>query len=406
MATTKLGVIREGKVPPDKRVPLTPSQCVELTKKFPEVEVYVQKSAVRAFKDEEYSNLGITVVDDVSHCDVLIGVKEVNIEDLIPNKKYMFFSHTFKEQPYNRKLLRAILEKKIQLIDYETLRYKNEARIIGFGRYAGIVGCYNGFLAYGKRHQLYDLKPAHLCEDRVELEKELKKIVLPANTKIVATGFGRVGNGAREIIEAIGLKEVSPSDFLIKEFNEAVFTHLEVGDYFAKADGSTFDKYAFYESGEGHVSTFDRYLKVADMYIACHYWDASSPFIFTREDLKHPDNQLSVVADISCDIDGPVACTIRPSTIAAPLYGYDPNTEKEGAFNSKDAITVMAVDNLPCELPKDASEDFGSVMLEKIFPALFGEDPDRIIERASETNLEGQLMPNFSYLESYVSENV
>lgn len=406
MATTKLGVIREGKVPPDKRVPLTPSQCVELTKKFPEVEVFVQKSAVRAFKDEEYSNLGIVVVDDVSHCDVLIGVKEVNIEDLIPNKKYMFFSHTFKEQPYNRKLLRAILEKKIQLIDYETLRYKNEARIIGFGRYAGIVGCYNGFLAYGKRHQLYDLKPAHLCEDRVELEKELKKIVLPANTKIVATGFGRVGNGAREIIEAIGLKEVSPSDFLTKEFNEAVFTHLEVGDYFAKADGSAFDKYAFYASGEGHVSTFDRYLKVADMYIACHYWDASSPFIFTREDLKHPDNQLSVVADISCDIDGPVACTIRPSTIAAPLYGYDPNTEKEVAFNSKDAITVMAVDNLPCELPKDASEDFGSVMLEKIFPALFGEDPDRIIERASETNLEGQLMPNFSYLESYVSENV
>jgi len=406
MATIKLGIIREGKVPPDKRVPLTPAQCNEVMQKFPQVEVFVQSSDVRAFKDEAYTQLGIPVVDDISHCDILIGVKEVNIEDLIPNKKYMFFSHTFKEQPYNRKLLRAILEKKIQLIDYETLRYKNEGRIIGFGRYAGIVGCYNGFLAYGMRHGLYQLKPANQCADRVELEQELKKVNLPANTKIVATGFGRVGNGAREIFTSIGLKEVDPEAFLTQTFDEAVFTHLEVNDYFAKADGSAFDKYAFYESGEGHVSTFDRYLKVADMYVACHYWDASSPFIFTREDLKHPENQLSVVADISCDIDGPVACTIRPSTIANPLYGYDPTTEKEVDYYAKNAITVMAVDNLPCELPKDASEDFGSVLIDKIFPALFGDDPDRIIERASETNLQGELMPDFSYLESYVSENV
>lgn len=401
----KLGIIREGKVPPDKRVPLTPKQCAEVQEKFSNVEVYVQKSEVRAFKDEAYEAAGIPVVEDVSHCDILMGVKEVPIEDLIPGKKYLFFSHTFKEQPYNRKLLKAILDKKIQLIDYEVLKEKSGNRIIGFGRYAGIVGCYNGFLAYGKKHGLYELKPAHECEDRKELESELKKIKLPPNFKAVATGFGRVGNGAREILAQIDIEEVSAEDFLSKEFDRPVFTHLEVGDYFAREDGAAFDKYAFYDSGEGHVSTFDRYLKAADMYIACHYWDSSSPFIFTREDLKDEDVRLSVVADISCDIDGPVASTIRPSTIAKPHYGYDPQSEKEVDFMDQQAIGVMAVDNLPCELPKDASEDFGRALIDRVFPHLFGEDTEGIIERASQTNLSGELMPDFAYLESYVAGN-
>ena len=291
------------------------------------------------------------------------------------------------------------------MIDYEVLKNKRNDRIIGFGRYAGIVGCYNGFLAYGKKHGLYDLKPANQCADRVELDAELNKVKLPAGTKIVATGFGRVGNGAREIFTSLGLKEVSPEDFLSQEFDEAVFTHLKVDHYYAKADGEPFDKAAFYKSGEGHVSTFDRYLKTANMYIACHYWSSSSPFILTREDLKNPEVKTSVVADISCDIDGPVASTLRPSTISAPLYGYDPITESEVDFYAEGAIGVMAVDNLPCELPKDASEDFGNELINQVFPALFGEDPDRIIERASETNLEGQLTPNFAYLADYVAGN-
>lgn len=402
MATIKLAVIREGKTPPDKRVPLTPEQCVKVQRLFPNVQVFVESSDVRAFKDDQYAGVGIPVLKDISHCDIMIGVKEVPIDQLIPNKKYMFFSHTFKEQPYNRKLLRAILEKKIQLIDYEVLTDKDESRIIGFGRYAGIVGCYNGFLAYGKKHGLYELKPANQCEDRVEMEAELDNVQLPAGTKIVATGFGRVGNGAREIFTRLGLKEVSPEDFLNQEFDEAVFTHLKAKDYYARADGKPFDRDAFFDSGEGHVSTFNRYLKVANMYVAAHYWDASSPFIFTREDLKDPELKTLVVADVSCDIDGPVACTIRPSTIAEPLYGYDPASETEVDAMQKGAICVMAVDNLPCELPKDASEDFGNELINRVFPHLFGDDPDDIIGRASETNLEGELTPKYSYLENYV----
>jgi hypothetical protein len=220
----------------------------------------------------------------------------------------------------------------------------------------------------------------------------------------VATGFGRVGNGAREILNTIGLKEVSPEAFLTDTFDEAVFTHLHVQDYFAKADGTAFDKSAFFESGEGHISTFPRYMEVADMYIACHYWDASSPFIFTREDLKTENMNLSVVSDISCDIDGPVASTIRPSTIADPLYGYDPITESEVDFMAEGAIGVQAVDNLPCELPKDASEDFGNELIKGVFPSLFGDDTEGIIERASETNLDGELTERYAYLKDYLAE--
>lgn len=401
MENYKLGIVRETKTPPDKRVPLSPAQCAEVKEKFPNVEVFVQSSDIRAFNDDEYRNAGIEVVEDLSHCDILIGVKEVKIDKLIPNKKYMFFSHTFKEQPYNSGLLRAILDKKIQLIDYEILTDSKERRIIGFGRYAGIVGCYNGFLAYGKKHGYYDLKPANQCADRKELNEELKKIKLPANTKVVATGYGRVGHGAREIFKAIGLKEVNPDDFLAKEFDEPVYTQLKVEHYYAKADGSTFNKSAFFENGEGHISTFHRYLAVANLYVACHYWDSSSPLIASRNDLKKNDLKTSVIADVSCDIDGPIGSTLRPSTIADPLYGYDPQTEKEVDFMATNAIGVMAVDNLPCELPKDASADFGNELINKVFPCLFGDDPDRVIERASETNLKGELMPDYAYLSDY-----
>jgi saccharopine dehydrogenase (NAD+, L-lysine-forming) len=395
MNEIKLAVIREGKVPPDKRVPLTPKQCIEVMEKWPHVKVIIESSEVRAFPDDAYSDLGIPVVKDVSDCDIMIGVKEVNIEDLIPSKKYLFFSHTYKEQPYNRKLLQALLDRNIQLIDYEVMTDQKDRRIIGFGRYAGIVGCYNGFLAYGKKHGLYNLKPANQCEDRKEMESELDKVNLPSNTKIVATGFGRVGNGAREIFARLNLKEVSPTEFLNEEFTEPVYTQLKVEDYYAKADGSDFDKSAFFKSGEGHI-------EVANMYVACHYWDASSPFIFTRADLKLDHIKTTVVSDISCDIDGPVASTLRPSTIADPLYGYDPDTEKEVDFMAEGAIGVQAVDNLPCELPKDASEDFGSELINNVFQSLFVSDDKGIIERASETTLEGELAPRYAYLEDYL----
>ncbi len=398
-----LGIVKETKTPPDKRVPLIPSQCVEVMKRFPNVEVIVEKSDIRSYKDEEYAAHGIRLVDKATEADILMGVKEVKIDYLIPNKKYFFFSHTFKKQPYNRKLLQAILEKKIQLIDYETLTDKNKHRIIGFGRYAGIVGCYNGFLAYGKKHNLYSLKPANLCADKKEMESELSKIKLPIDMKIVMTGSGRVGGGAQEILDLVGIKQVSPESFLNDQFDRPVYTQLDASDYYAKADGSPIDVAAFHKSGAGHISTFNRYLKVAQLYLPCHYWSSSSPVIVTREDLASPDNKTTAISDISCDIAAPIASTIRSSTIADPLYGYDPKTGLETDFMDPHAIGVVAVDNLPCELPKDASVDYGNDLINRVFPYLFGEDPDRIIERASETDLNGNLMPDYAYLADYVA---
>lgn len=403
MKSIKLGVIREGKVPPDFRVPLTPKQCKAIEVLYPQVEVVIQRSPIRTFPDSAYEEQGLTLVDSLEDCDYIFGVKEVQIDDLIPNKTFFFFSHTYKKQPYNRELLKSILDKHIALVDYEVLKDKHNKRIIGFGRYAGIVGCYNAFLTYGLKSGRYSLKPAHQCEDRKEVEQELKKVDLPADFRVVLTGFGRVGHGAREIIDLLPMTEVSPDEYLKDSFDGPVFTHLEAEDYFAPKDGSPFVKQDFYSNPENYCSTFGRYSLRSDMYIPCHFWSAKSPHILTNEDLLQPNNRIQVVGDISCDIAGPIACTIRPSKIGNGIYGYDPKTKSEVDFMDPGAIAVMAIDNLPCELPKDASEDFGNELLKHVLPCLFGEDPNHIIERGSQTNLDGELTEGYSYLSNYVA---
>ena len=398
----KLGVIREGKNPPDKRVVLTPQQCQYIANNYPTIELKVQKSEIRKFKDEEYSALDIPVVDSVEDCDVLLGVKEVPINELIPNKKYLFFSHTFKEQPYNRNLLNAILEKNIQLIDWEVITNENGKRLIAFGRYAGIVGCYNGFIGFGKKHGLYDLKRANECEDRAEMEAQLPNIQLPNDFKLVLTGKGRVAGGAIEVLDKMGIKKVYPEDFLEKTFNEPVFTQLGVEYYNKTNDGRPFNKKNFFNDPTKFHSDFLRFAQVANMYIACHYWDSRAPFIFSREDLRDENWKISIVADVSCDIDCAVASTIRPSTIADPFYGYNKQTEAEDDFMKEEVVGVMAVDNLPCELPKDASVDFGQMFIDHVLEPLTGNDPHNIIWRASETK-DGKLTPHFAYLEDYIA---
>jgi hypothetical protein len=400
----KIGIKMEGKVPVDERVPLSPKQCKELLEKYPnnQIELYIQSSSCRRFKDEEYSAEGLNVVDSIDDCDVILGVKEVKIDNLIPHKTYFYFSHTTKQQPYNRSLLCSMLAKNITMIDYENLRNKNGRRLIGFGRYAGIVGCYNTFYAFGKRTKKFELKRAYKCENANEMESELVKIVLPNSYKIALTGNGRVALGAIEIIEKIGIKRVTPEEFKSnKAFGQPVFTQLQCGDYNRRIDGEPFCKLDFYHDPSNYESTFMDYARQADMYIACHYWHANNPFVFTRNNVKESGFRIKVIGDISCDIDGPIGSTIRPSTIRDPLYGYDPNTESEVSYDNKNAITVMAVDNLPCELPNDASEDFGREFIEKVFPHLLN-DSEGIIDKATICK-EGTLTPYYEYLRDYVN---
>ncbi|MBL0684873.1 NAD(P)-dependent oxidoreductase [Aquimarina mytili] len=396
----KFGIIKERKNPPDRRVVFSPNGLKKVKSKFLDASFTVESSDIRVFKDSAYEEMGFKVVDDLSDCDVLLGVKEVPVAALQPNKKYFFFSHTIKKQPYNRDLLRAILDKNIELYDHEVIVGQRGFRLIGFGRYAGIVGTYNGFRAWGLKHDTFVLPKAETLSDQKELESELTEIKLP-NIKIVLTGRGKVGGGAKEILDAMKIKEVSVNEYLNSVFDEPVYVQIDVLDYNKRKDGQTIDKNDFYTNPKEYEGDFMRFAKVSDMYIAGHFFGSGSPFIFTRDDVKKEDFNIKVVADISCDVDGPVATTLRASTIANPIYGYDPITEAEVDFKDPKAIVVMAVDNLPCELPKDASEGFGEMFLEHVIPAFFNNDKDGVLSRARMTQ-NGALTERFSYLQDYV----
>lgn len=397
----KFALIKERKSPPDRRVVFSPKKCRNLLETFPDATIVVEKSEVRVFDDNLYKKEGIKLADDLLNCDVMLGVKEVPIKALIPHKKYFFFSHTIKQQPYNRELLQAILKNKIELYDHETIVKENGDRLIGFGRYAGLVGAYNTFRALGLRDELFSLPKVENLVDLSAMKAELDQIKLPV-IKIVLTGTGKVAKGAKEILDYLKIKEVSVSDYLSEKYDEVVFCQIDVEDYNQRSDGNKFNKSEFFKNPVGYESNFMRFAKVTDMFIAGHFYGDNAPYLFTRDDAKHPDFKINLVGDISCDIDGPVASTLRASTIADPFYSYDPLSEKEAYFKTKNTITVMAVDNLPCELPKDASEGFGTMFLSQVIPAFFNGDKDGVLQRAKITTAEGKLTERFSYLQDYV----
>lgn len=396
----KFGIIRERKNPPDLRVVLSPKACQKVLKTYPKAEIVVEPSPIRTYDDDAYKQFNVKVDDDMEHCDVLLGVKEVPIEALIPNKKYFFFSHTIKKQPYNRDLLQAVLKKNIELYDHEVITNIREQRVVAFGRYAGIVGAYNGFRAYGLKFGTFELPKANDLLDQEALISELKKLRLP-RIKVLLTGRGRVGNGAREMLDGMGMRRVATSEYLEKTFNEPVYCQIDAMEYNKRKDGTRGVKANLFAHPEEYKSNFFRFAKVSDVYIAGHFYGQGAPYLFTREDAKHPDFNIKVVADISCDIDGPVASTIRPSTIADPIYGYDPQSESEMEYKKDAAIAVMAVDNLPCELPRDASEGFGEAFIKNVIPAFFNEDKDGVLQRARMTQ-NGSLTQRYAYLQAYV----
>lgn len=396
----KFGLIRERKNPPDHRVVLSPRACQKVLSAFPKAQITAEASPVRVFKAEEYEAVGIPVADSVSDCDVLLGVKEVPVSALLPGKKYFFFSHTIKKQPYNRDLLRAILQKDIELYDHEVLTNPKGVRLVAFGRYAGIVGAYNGIRAYGLKYDTFQLPKAETLPDQQALIRELSQLKLPP-IKVVLTGRGRVGSGAREMLDGMGMRHVTVAEFLEKTFKEPVYCQIDASFYNKRKDGVRGNKEDFIAHPEQYRSNFFRFARVADVFIAGHFYGQGAPYLFTREDARHPEFRIRVVADISCDIDGPVASTLRASTIADPVYGYDPVSESETDFRNPDAIAVMAVDNLPAELPRDASEGFGSAFVKHVIPAFFNGDADGVLERARMTR-GGKLTPRYAYLQDYV----
>ncbi len=401
MQKISLGIVRETKNPPDKRVPFTPQQCRTLLDQYSHLELVVQPSDYRCYSDEEYRAEGITLSDDLSASDILMGVKEVKLNALIEQKTYLFFSHTAKKQPYNRVLLQEVVRKGIRLVDYEYLTDEKGIRVVAFGRWAGVVGAYNALRGMGLEKGSFVLKPAHDCFDLEELHLELKKVD-PGRQRILVTGGGRVASGALEILDEAGVKQVEPEAFLNEEFESAVYTRLDPWHYTQMKDGTTFDFTHFMKHPEMYENSIHPYAARTDVFIACHFWDPLSPVMLTREELDNGEMSISHIADISCDINGPIASTIRASTIASPFYGYDPASGKETLPFEKGVITVMAVDNLPGELPRDASADFGSALMEHVIPELLGVRDSGMVERASIAAAAG-LTPSYRYLEDYLA---
>lgn len=394
-------IIKERKNPPDRRVVFSPSKLKEAALRFPEAHFIVETSDIRIFTDQAYRDAGFEVKDDVSEADVMLGVKEVPMEALVPNKKYFYFSHTIKKQPYNRNLLKAMLDKRIELFDHETIVKENGARLIGFGRYAGLVGAYNGFRAMGIRDGLFSLPKVENLPDLIAVKAALDTITIPP-IKILLSGTGKVAKGAKEILDHLKIKEISDALYLTSQFSEPVYCLVDVMEYSKRIDGKVGDKFEFYKDPSGYESNFMPYAAQTDYFIAGHFYGNGAPYLFTRKDAKKAEFKINLIADISCDIDGPVASTIRSSTIENPYYGYDPHTEKEVAMDAKGAITMMAVDNLPCELPKDASEGFGEMFLEYVIPSFFNADAKGILKRAQITTNQGTLTKRFAYLQDYV----
>jgi saccharopine dehydrogenase (NAD+, L-lysine forming) len=402
----KIGLIREGKNPPDNRIALTPQQCAFVERLFP-VKIIVEPSPTRCFSDVEIDEEDVKLSSNLQSCDFLLGIKEVPIEQLIENKTYFFFSHTIKKQSHNRPLLKAILEKKITLIDYEVLTDEYGQRLIAFGKFAGMVGAHNGILGYGLKTGTFILPRMRDCISYAEAREIYNTIDFPP-LKIVVTGSGRVAKGAIEVLHDMSFKQVSPEDFVQKKYDHAVYTQISAEHYVERKDGKSFEKWEYYKDPSVFKSVFTKFSSKADIFINCIFYDKNAPKFFELSDMAKPDFNIKSIADVSCDLMpfSSVPSTIKATTIADPFYGFDPLTNQETSdpFDSK-SVLMMTIDNLPNEIPRDASEYFGEQFIINILPELQAQargEKSRILERATITH-DGKLTERFSYLGDWVS---
>ena len=396
----RIGLIRERKKMPDDRVAFTPKQCAYIQATYPGVKIVVEPSPHRCFADIEYLAEGIEVSPDLSTCTVLMGIKEVPVENLIPGKTYFFFSHTKKQQPQNKPLMRALIEKGIRMIDFECLTYSDEQRILGFGLFAGIVGAHNALLTFGKKFQLYDLPAAHALKSYKELIGAYEHVKLP-NVKIVMTGSGKVASGVLDVLTQLDIEAVEPSDFLTHQYEYPVFTHLKGATLYARKDNDLFHRDDFHANPEVYKCLFSAYVNQADILMNGVYWEKRIARLFEKKDIKRCDWRISVIADITCDVDGSVPINIGSSTIADPVYGIDRETvgRTDPYKNTKETIDVIAVDNLPNELPRDSAQYFGVHLEKYILPELLKPESD-ILKRATICE-NGKLARRYEYLASY-----
>ena len=393
-----IGLLKEGKLPPDNRVALTPAQCKWLQKNYPDIRIFVQSSPHRCYSDSEFERAEIAVVEDLEDCDILLGIKEVPVENLLENKTYLFFSHTRKKQVHNQRLLQTILEKKITLIDYECMEHEDGQRIIGFGFFAGIVGAHNGMMAYGERSGLFHLARVYLQKDFKELIHSYFGLKLP-NVKIAVTGSGRVAHGILEVMNLMEVIEVEKDEFVSREFTYPVYVQLKGADLYRHAIRGSYNREHFHAHAEEYECLFDQYIPHTDILMNGVFWDMTIPRLFTIKRVSDPDFRIQVIADITDDTNGSIPVNLGDQSIENPVYGVDRFSFQKTPPYQSNSVDIMAVGNLPNELPRDASKYFGEQLIKYILPDLLG-NGSRVIEEATIVK-KGVLTPRFEYLRDY-----
>lgn len=399
----KIGLLREGKIPADNRVALTPAQCKWLQKTYPDVKVYVQSSEARCYSNTEYERAGIKITNDINDCDILLGIKEILPADLIGNKTYLFFSHTRKKQPYNQKMFQTIIEKKITLIDYECMEHEDGQRIIGFGFFAGIVGAHNGMMVYGKRTGTFHLDRVYKQKDFKELIHSYFGVKLP-NIKIAVTGSGRVAHGILEVMNLMEVIEVEKEEYLSREFSYPVYVQLKGSDLYRHKITGTYNREHFHEHAKEYECLFEKYIPHTDILMNGVYWDVHVPRLFRIKKVSEPDFRIQVIADITDDTNGSVPINLGDQSIDNPVYGVDRYAFQKTPPYQPNSVDVMAVGNLPNELPRDASKFFGEQLIKYILPDLFGKG-SRVINDATIVK-NGNLTEKFEYLHDYAEGRV
>jgi saccharopine dehydrogenase (NAD+, L-lysine forming) len=395
-----IGLLREGKIPADNRVALTPAQCKWIQKNAPQIRVVVQTSSNRCYSDKEYRLAGVEILEDMADCDILFGIKEVPVSELLAGKTYLFFSHTKKQQPVNRRMFQSILQKKITLIDYECLEHDDGQRILGFGFFAGVVGAHNGMMAYGRRTGLYQL-------DRVVGQQSFHELIhtyfglrLPA-IKVVVTGSGRVAHGVLEVMNLLEVVEVEPEEFLERNFAYPVFTQLKGSYLYEHAHGNTYHRDDFHQRPQDYRCKFLPFTRTADILMNGIYWDRNMPRLFEWPDLANADFRIQTIADITDDREGSVPCNLGDSSMEDPVYGVDKKSRDRTAPYLPGSVDIMAVGNLPNELPRDASRYFGQQLIKYVLDDLL-RGGSAIIDRATMVR-EGRLTAPYQYLAGYAA---
>ena len=394
----KIGLIREGKTPADNRVALTPLQC-KWIQENKSITVKVQCSETRCFKDSEYEAAGITVTEDVSDCDILLGIKEVPIDQLIAGKTYLFFSHTKKLQPYNQKLIRAIADKQITLIDYECLQHEDGTRLIGFGFFAGVVGAHNGMMAYGNRTGHFQLERVYKQKNFQHLIHSYFGLKVPP-VKIAVTGSGRVAHGIVEIMNLMEIHEVDTEEYLQGNFSYPVYVLLKGADLYRDKKTGKYNRADFHQHPERYECLFRKYLPHTDILMNGVYWEQNIPRLFEMADLRDENYKMNTIADITDDQHGSVPCNLGDATIEDPVYGVDRSSGEKTAPGLPGSVDIMAVGNLPNELPKDASKYFGEQLIKFIVDDLAGNGSGIITDATIMKN--GVLTDPYQYMKDYV----